>query len=111
MKRSRNHGSMPVTSATVATGVPARRAARTEKIRSGRGTRIASGLGGAGGEAEGASIQPVRPVSRERRALPNDSANVRPRAITSPTDFIWTPSVVSAPGNFSNVKRGIFTTT
>src|ERR1019366_8696419 len=106
-----NHGSIPVTSATDATGVPPRRAARTAKIRSGLGTRSASAFGGAGGEAEGASIQPVRPVSRERTAFPHDSANVRPRAITSPTDFIWTPSVVSAPGNFSNVKRGIFTTT
>ena len=31
--------------------------------------------------------------------------------IVSPTDFICVPSVVSAFGNFSNAKRGIFTTT
>ncbi len=90
------------------TVVPARSAARTAKIRSGRGTRRASGFGAAAGTA---STQPVRPVSRERSAFPNDSANVRPSAMTSPTDFIWTPSVESAPGNFSNVKRGIFVTT
>ena len=32
-------------------------------------------------------------------------------AITSPTDFICVPSVVSAPGNFSNAHLGILTTT
>ena len=32
-------------------------------------------------------------------------------AITSPTDFIWVVRVSSAPGNFSKVKRGTFTTT
>ncbi len=31
--------------------------------------------------------------------------------IVSPTDFICVPSVVSAPGNFSNAKRGILQTT
>jgi len=31
--------------------------------------------------------------------------------ITSPTLFICVPSVSSAPGNFSNAKRGHFTTT
>jgi len=32
-------------------------------------------------------------------------------AMTSPTDFIWVVSRSLAAGNFSNVKRGIFTTT
>ena len=41
----------------------------------------------------------------------NASLNVRPMPIASPTDFIWVPSVVSAPGNFSNANRGNFTTT
>jgi hypothetical protein len=31
--------------------------------------------------------------------------------IASPTDFICVPRVVSAPGNFSNAKRGNLTTT
>jgi hypothetical protein len=31
--------------------------------------------------------------------------------MTSPTDFICVPSVLSAPGNFSNANRGHFTTT
>jgi len=31
--------------------------------------------------------------------------------ITSPTDFIEVVSVVEAPGNFSNAKRGILVTT
>ena len=38
------------------------------------------------------------------------SLNVRPMAITSPTDFIWIVSVESADGNFSKANRGIFTT-
>jgi hypothetical protein len=39
------------------------------------------------------------------------SVNVRPMPIASPTDFICVPSVVSAPGNFSNANRGNLTTT
>ena len=49
--------------------------------------------------------------SREPNALRKASLNVRPMPIASPTDFICVPSVVSAPGNFSNAKRGNFTTT
>jgi hypothetical protein len=49
--------------------------------------------------------------SRERIAFRNASANVRPMPIVSPTDFICVPSVRSAPGNFSNAKRGNLTTT
>ena len=44
-------------------------------------------------------------------ALAERFRNVRPMAITSPTDFICVPRVVSAPGNFSNCHLGIFTTT
>jgi hypothetical protein len=36
---------------------------------------------------------------------------LRPIAITSPTDFMAVVRVGSAPGNFSNAKRGIFVTT
>ena len=43
--------------------------------------------------------------------LPSACLNVRPIAITSPTDFICVPSTGSAPGNFSNCQRGIFATT
>ena len=49
--------------------------------------------------------------SRERIALANDSRNVRPIAIASPTDFMWVVSSPSAPGNFSNANRGILVTT
>ena len=50
-------------------------------------------------------------VSIDRMALPSASANDRPIDIASPTDFIVVVSVGSAPGNFSNANRGIFTTT
>jgi len=53
----------------------------------------------------------VASSSRERRALPNASQNVRPIDIASPTAFICVVSRSSAPGNFSNANRGIFTTT
>ena len=51
------------------------------------------------------------PVSSERTAFISASLNVRPMAITSPTDFICGPSTSSTPGNFSNCHLGIFTTT
>jgi hypothetical protein len=57
------------------------------------------------------SSRPVSPVSSERRAFCRLSANVRPIAIASPTDFIDVVSVGSAPGNFSKAKRGILVTT
>ena len=55
--------------------------------------------------------RPSEPVSRPRSAFCSDSWNVRPIAITSPTDFICVVRRRSAPGNFSNVKRGILVTT
>ena len=51
------------------------------------------------------------PVSRLRSPFASACLNVRPMAITSPTLFICVPMVVTAPGNFSNCQRGIFTTT
>ena len=57
------------------------------------------------------SSNPVRPVSSERSAFWMLSWKVRPIAIASPTDFIEVVSVASAPGNFSNAKRGILVTT
>ena len=48
--------------------------------------------------------------SRERMALANACRNVRPIAITSPTDFMCVESPLSTPGNFSNANRGHLTT-
>ena len=57
------------------------------------------------------SSSPDRPVSIERSAFCSDSWKLRPIAIASPTDFIEVVRVGSAPGNFSNAKRGILVTT
>ena len=51
------------------------------------------------------------PVSSERTPFSSASLKVRPMAMTSPTDFIWVPSVGSASWNFSKFHFGIFTTT
>lgn len=50
-------------------------------------------------------------VSIERIALFSASVKLRPRLIASPTDFMVVVSSGSAPANFSNANRGIFTTT
>ena len=55
--------------------------------------------------------KPFAPISSERSAFWKDSLKVRPMAMASPTDFIAEVKVVSAPMNFSKVKRGIFVTT
>ncbi len=57
------------------------------------------------------TTHPVRPLSSARKPFCSASLNVRPIAIDSPTDFICVVSVGFAPGNFSNAKRGHFTTT
>ena len=44
-------------------------------------------------------------------AFANDSRNVRPIAIASPTEFMWVVSSEFAPANFSKAKRGILVTT
>ena len=49
--------------------------------------------------------------SSERSALFRASGKLRPKAIASPTDFMWVVSVSSAVGNFSNANRGTLTTT
>jgi len=49
--------------------------------------------------------------SSERSAFCSASGKLRPIAIASPTDFMCVVSTGSAPGNFSNVKRGTLTTT
>ena len=53
----------------------------------------------------------LRPVSSERSAFCSDSGNVRPIAMTSPTDCICVPSTGDAPGSFSNAQRGTLVTT
>lgn len=55
--------------------------------------------------------KPADQVSIERIALFSASVKLRPRLIASPTDFMVVVSSGSAPGNFSNANRGIFTTT
>ena len=55
--------------------------------------------------------KPDKGVSIERIALFSASEKLRPSDIASPTDFIVVVSSGSAPGNFSNANRGIFTTT
>ncbi len=49
--------------------------------------------------------------STERSAFCSASVKLRPMAMASPTDFIVVVRVGSAAGNFSNAKRGTFTTT
>ena len=56
-----------------------------------------------------ASSEPF--CSSERRAFCRASVKLRPMAMASPTDFMVVVSVGSAAGNFSNAKRGTFTTT
>ena len=56
-------------------------------------------------------LKPLVPVSSPRSPFCSASLNVRPMAITSPTDFICVPSSGLASRNFSNAQRGIFTTT
>ena len=68
------------------------------------GVRVVLALGGI-------AVEPQRPVSSERSAFCRLSGNVRPIAITSPTDCIIVPSTGDAPGSFSNAQRGTLVTT
>jgi hypothetical protein len=95
-----------VASWIASTEIPRLNAASIRSKRSARGVHSASTSSSlsSGGSAAASS-------SRERIAFANDSRNVRPMAIASPTDFMWVVSSPSAPGNFSKAKRGIFVTT
>ncbi len=53
---------------------------------------------------------PGKLSSRERKAFWNDSLNVLPIAIASPTDCICTPSFPEADENFSKSNLGSFVT-
>ena len=106
---------MPVTSCRRSTDTKFRSAASTWKIRSGVGTaaaRTSSSASSASSSCSaGSQLSPARPVSSERSAFCSDSGNVRPIAITSPTDCICVPSTGEAPGSFSNAQRGTLVTT
>ena len=95
--------------------VPRRRAASISKIRSGVASarRLASSSSSSAsrGASAGSALSPSLPCSSDRMAFCRDSGNVRPMAITSPTDCMRVPSRPSAPGSFSKAQRGIFVTT
>ncbi len=108
---------MPLRSAIASTVAPSWSARLIWKTRSGVGVRTAARTASRDSSCTRSSagvaprVQPLRSASSPRRPFWNASLNVRPIAITSPTDFICVVSVGSAVGNFSNAKRGIFTTT
>ncbi len=97
--------------------IPARKAWRIDQTRSALGVaslaRISSRVGCSGVPQVSFLSQPKpnRPTSRLRRAFWKLSRNVRPIAMTSPTDFICVVRIGSASGNFSNAQRGILVTT
>ena len=94
-----------------ATGIPAISAARTAPRRSRVGVISFSRMAGRSFSSAPSQRGSSFPISSERIPFRSASLNVRPMAIASPTDFIWVVRVRSARGNFSNAKRGIFTTT
>ena len=110
-----NHGSMPVRATTSSTGAPRRSADSSSKTRSGVGTPIRSNSASTGtasnADSAGSALSPARPCSSERSAFWSDSQNVRPMAMTSPTDCMRVPSRASAPGSFSKAQRGTLVTT
>ena len=81
------------------------------RMRSGEGRARRATIPSSEVSSNATGSSPERPVSMERSAFCSDSAKVRPIAIASPTDFIDVVSRGSAPGNFSNVKRGALVTT
>jgi len=98
--------------------IPARHASASQKKRRGvavfTSLRIRSSSAGVysartPSRCSGESRPSVR-FSIERSAFCSAMAKVRPIDITSPTDFMLVVSVWSAWGNFSKLKRGIFTT-
>jgi hypothetical protein len=117
----RNHGSILQAVWISSSSAPCRIACATLSRRSGVGVPSAARIAflssprrkGASGSRPGmtTSSKPDKPVSIERSAFCSDSWKVRPIAMASPTDFIEVVSTGSAPGNFSNAKRGILVTT
>ena len=99
---------MRVSSWMVAVVNPARYASPTAKRRSGVGTL--SSRRSSSADAGRPRVSAQRSSSSERIDFWRASLNVRPMAMTSPTDFICVVKVGSASGNFSNAQRGNFTT-
>ena len=113
---SRNQSSMRQRSwIVVDRSTPRRSSSPTWKMRSGVGTAIA-----ASSRRRSRRRAPPRRGRRRARGGParasaapsaGYSGNVRPIAITSPTDCICVPSTPAVPGSFSNAQRGTFVTT
>ena len=115
---STNQGSIFVASKTCSAVAPARIASMTSLSRPSCGVLVLSSSAaisswcsrsrplGSGVKSKTAAL-----LSSERSAFWSASVKLRPIAIASPTDFMCVVSVGSAPGNFSNAKRGTFTTT
>ena len=109
----RNHASMPLRACTRATSQPRRNASATWNMRCGVGveTRSSRSFSPSAERSSTPSMpRPARPCSSERSAFCSASSNVRPMAMTSPTLFMRVVSVSLVPLNFSNAKRGTFTT-
>ena len=100
---------------TWSTVTPRRISSATWNTRSGVGMPMAASSPAVGWPASrlsaGSALSPRRPCSSERNAFCKLSGNVRPIAITSPTDCIWVPSTPVVPGSFSKAHRGTFVTT
>ncbi len=103
---------MPVASCSSSRVASARIASITFRSRPSCGTRTASRSSALSRsthtwvQSNGACA-----CSSDRSAFCRASVKLRPMAIASPTDFMCVVRVGSAPGNFSNAKRGTFTTT
>ena len=105
---ARNHGSIFVCAWISSSVMPMPNASATYQSRSPRGYASSSPI------VSGSTVfrlKPSTPVSSPRSAFCSDSWNVRPIAMTSPTDFICVVSRSSACLNFSNANRGTFVTT
>jgi hypothetical protein len=108
----RNHGSNLLASWMASRETPARMAWAAVSRRSGRGVaRAAWNASALPSPGVATSSRPESPVSMLLSPFCKASAKERPIAIASPTDFMEVVSVAGVPGNFSKVKRGIFTTT
>ena len=109
--RAMKNGSMRLVRATSSAAKPARSASARWNTRSAVGRPTSSSKFSSVTRTPLPSApRPARPFSSERRALPSASSNVRPMDMISPTAFMRVDSVSSVPWNFSNAKRGTFTT-
>jgi hypothetical protein len=91
-------GSMEVRSKISGMSIPARRASKMANTRYGLGSSRPAWTSWAS-------------TSSEAMAFNRLSVNVLPIAMTSPTECILVVSLGTAPGNFSNAKRGTLVTT